>query len=84
MLEARIIRGHSSVGRAFEWHSKGRRFDSAWLHQEIYQRKQYIPCPGFTIPSKLARLPSGNFSLHYIKANIYKTYQQFYKGKYNE
>jgi isopentenyldiphosphate isomerase len=27
--------GHSSVGRAFEWHSKGRRFDSAWLHHFI-------------------------------------------------
>ena len=26
-------RGHSSVGRAPEWHSGGRRFDSAWLHQ---------------------------------------------------
>ncbi len=26
-------RGHSSVGRALEWHSRGRRFDSAWLHQ---------------------------------------------------
>ena len=25
-------RGHSSVGRALEWHSRGRRFDSAWLH----------------------------------------------------
>src|SRR6478752_1172582 len=25
--------GHSSVGRALEWHSRGRRFDSAWLHQ---------------------------------------------------
>src|SRR4029079_11225764 len=25
--------GHSSVGRALEWHSRGRRFDSDWLHQ---------------------------------------------------
>ena len=25
--------GHSSVGRALEWHSRGRRFNSAWLHQ---------------------------------------------------
>ena len=22
-----------SVGRALEWHSRGRRFDSGWLHQ---------------------------------------------------
>ncbi len=25
--------GYSSVGRAFEWHSKGQRFDPAYLHQ---------------------------------------------------
>ena len=24
--------GHSSVGRALEWHSRGRGFDSPWLH----------------------------------------------------
>src|SRR5262249_6107464 len=29
-------RGHSSVGRALEWHSRGRRFDPAWLHQLPY------------------------------------------------
>src|SRR5262249_41996511 len=27
------IWGHSSVGRAREWHSRGRGFDSPWLHQ---------------------------------------------------
>ena len=26
-------RGHSSVGRALEWHSRGQGFDSPWLHQ---------------------------------------------------
>src|SRR3954471_19084884 len=30
-----IAWGHSSVGRALEWHSRGRRFDSAWLHQTL-------------------------------------------------
>jgi hypothetical protein len=25
-------RGHSSVGRASEWHSEGRRFEPGWLH----------------------------------------------------
>jgi uncharacterized protein len=25
--------GHSSVGRALGWHSRGRRFDPVWLHQ---------------------------------------------------
>jgi hypothetical protein len=28
-----LLGGHSSVGRAFGWHSKGWRFDPAWLHQ---------------------------------------------------
>ena len=28
-------RGHSSVGRALEWHSRGRRFDPAWLHHSL-------------------------------------------------
>src|SRR5262249_23218291 len=28
-----ICWGHSSVGRALEWHSRGRGFDSPWLHQ---------------------------------------------------
>ena len=27
-------RGHSSAGRALEWHSRGRRFDPAWLHHQ--------------------------------------------------
>ncbi len=25
--------GHSSVGRALQWHCRGRGFDSPWLHQ---------------------------------------------------
>ena len=27
-------RGHSSVGRASDWQSEGRRFDPDWLHQK--------------------------------------------------
>ena len=26
------FRGYSSVGRALEWHSRGQRFDPAYLH----------------------------------------------------
>ena len=33
--------GHSSVGRALEWHSRGRRFDSAWLHQTLPRKCAY-------------------------------------------
>ena len=29
----RVLWGHSSVGRALEWHSRGQGFDSPWLHQ---------------------------------------------------
>ena len=29
----RLLRGHSSAGRALAWHARGRRFDPAWLHQ---------------------------------------------------
>ena len=29
------IWGYSSAGRALEWHSRGQRFDPAYLHQEV-------------------------------------------------
>ena len=32
------LRGHSSAGRAPALHAGGRRFDPAWLHQEINPR----------------------------------------------
>ena len=31
---AELNRGYSSAGRALEWHSRGQRFDPAYLHQE--------------------------------------------------
>ena len=34
---ARDIRGYSSAGRALEWHSRGQRFDPAYLHHEKQQ-----------------------------------------------
>ena len=30
------IRGYSSAGRALEWHSRGQRFDPAYLHQKVH------------------------------------------------
>jgi hypothetical protein len=30
---SRFSRGHSSAGRALQWHCRGRRFDPVWLHQ---------------------------------------------------
>ena len=32
--ECNFIWGYSSAGRALEWHSRGQRFDPAYLHQE--------------------------------------------------
>ncbi len=28
--------GHSSVGRALQWHCRGQGFDSPWLHQFLF------------------------------------------------
>ena len=30
-------RGYSSAGRALEWHSRGQRFDPAYLHQDDWR-----------------------------------------------
>ena len=35
-------RGYSSAGRALEWHSRGQRFDPAYLHNEKYGTKSLI------------------------------------------
>ena len=35
-------RGYSSAGRALEWHSRGQRFDPAYLHDERYGTKSLI------------------------------------------
>ena len=45
--------GYSSAGRALEWHSRGQRFDPAYLHQEN-SRCNRIGCFSF-----FARIPSG-------------------------
>ena len=33
--QANKIWGYSSAGRALEWHSRGQRFDPAYLHQNF-------------------------------------------------
>ena len=35
-------RGYSSAGRALEWHSRGQRFDPAYLHNDKYGTKSLI------------------------------------------
>src|SRR5579872_85475 len=36
-------RGHSSVGRALQWHCRGRRFDPDWLHQCLMNTSDTSP-----------------------------------------
>ena len=53
--------GHSSVGRAREWHSRGRGFDSPWLHQiyliirDNFRVFYFYPCPD---PTYAVALPA--------------------------
>ena len=51
--------GHSSIGRALQWHCRGRRFDPAWLHQHrIRHRTDTVHSPrhrGFFICLPCAR-----------------------------
>ena len=45
--EATTIRWYSSAGRALEWHSRGQRFDPAYLHQkspEIVRFQDFFLC----------------------------------------
>ena len=35
-LGSEYKRGHSSAGRALQWHCRGRRFDPAWLHHIFF------------------------------------------------
>src|SRR5690349_16701766 len=56
----KTLRGHSSAGRALAWHSRGRRFDPAWLHQPSPASRATVGKPTFPPRSsrKLAS-PSG-------------------------
>ena len=60
------IWGYSSAGRALEWHSRGQRFDPAYLHHQ--QTARPTPC-GFVI-SKSGYIPSpkeaGEFTVHLL------------------
>src|SRR5438270_467123 len=40
------LRGHSSAGRALQWHCRGHRFDPGWLHQlnQGVGRNWLTPC----------------------------------------
>ena len=38
----RKIWGYSSAGRALEWHSRGQRFDPAYLHQKANEKAEKV------------------------------------------
>ena len=51
---ARDLRwGHSSVGRALEWHSRGQGFDPPWLHQSNQAKAS-----SYSKPEGLCRFPT--------------------------
>ena len=43
------FRGYSSVGRAFEWHSKGQGFDSPYLHHKKEEGNETSGCSSFFV-----------------------------------
>ncbi len=52
--------GHSSAGRALEWHSRGQRFDPAWLHQpSLAKRNEDCPAKPKAKPGCLPRATHG-------------------------
>ena len=42
--------GHSSDGRALEWHSRGRGFDPAWLHQRDLKNRAVFTALFLVVP----------------------------------
>ena len=58
----RLLWGYSSAGRALEWHSRGQRFDPAYLHQTHYERLDFFGDQAFLFPPKNEyRDDAGNF-----------------------
>ena len=57
----RLLRGYSSAGRALEWHSRGQRFDPAYLHQTHYERLDFFGDQAFLFPQNSYRDDAGSF-----------------------
>ena len=47
-----FIRGYSSAGRALEWHSRGQRFDPAYLHHEKVLKSKDFRAFSLLFPAK--------------------------------
>ena len=57
----RLLRGYSSAGRALEWHSRGQRFDPAYLHQTHYERLDFFGDQAFCFLENEYRDDAGSF-----------------------
>ena len=64
ILHTGWFRGISSVGRAFEWHSKGQRFDSAMLHHFMSWKKFFglVDDLSFVLPN-LGQIADGTCAM---------------------
>ena len=72
MLSLHSNRGISSVGRAFEWHSKGQEFDSPMLHKtqglEVRLRSLCFPALPEQLPQHAQR---ADIQVHFeVKAEV--------------
>jgi hypothetical protein len=67
------IWGYSSAGRALEWHSRGQRFDPAYLHQKRPEIVRFQVFFFFEIETEnITQLPGGLKGAARFLAGIYE------------
>ena len=59
-----LFRGYSSAGRALEWHSRGQRFDPAYLHHSMFYGLYSTEYKPFYFPKNKYRDDAGSFHRH--------------------
>src|SRR4051812_48607983 len=63
------IRGHSSAGRALQWHCRGQRFDPAWLHHPPLRGFKFDPSGGVAEWLKAADCKSARDSVRWFESS---------------
>ena len=58
-----VFWGYSSAGRALEWHSRGQRFDPAYLHQSKLRPRKSV---AFVITHGLRQTKNSEFEPPYL------------------
>ena len=61
--------GHSSAGRALQWHCRGQRFDPAWLHHPSPQGFKFDPSGGVAEWLKAADCKSARDSVRWFESS---------------